>query len=139
MMIKNKDYYSSKEAASLLGVAVSTVQLWVNNGHLKAWMTGGGHRRISQHSVERMLNKQEEALGSKNELKIVFVDDDEAQLKLFRDYITAWGVNASVTTALDGYQALVKIGYTVPDIVITDLLMPNMDGFQLIKAVDEFP
>jgi len=141
MIKKQKDYYSSREAAALLGVAVSTVQLWVNNGHLKAWTTGGGHRRISHQSVEEIRNKQEAALGAqkgKQQLKIVVVDDDASQLKLYEKYFDAWGVNASITNALDGYQGLVKIGHESPDIIITDLIMPNMDGFQMVKAVDDF-
>jgi excisionase family DNA binding protein len=142
MIKKEKDYYSSKEAASLLGVAVSTIQLWVNNGHLKAWTTGGGHRRISRHAVEEILNKQEAVLGAtkgKQQLKVMVVDDDASQLRMYEKYFDAWGVNASITTALDGYQGLVKVGNVLPDIIITDLMMPNMDGFQMVRAVDEFP
>jgi len=142
MIKKQKDYYSSREAASLLGVAVSTVQLWVNNGHLKAWTTGGGHRRISRHSVEEILNKQEEVLRPQKgvqPLKVVVVDDDASQLRLYEKYFDTWGVNASITTTLDGYQGLVKIGHESPDIIITDIVMPNMDGFQLVRAVDEVP
>jgi len=142
MTKKQKDYYSSREAASLLGVAVSTIQIWVNNGHLKAWTTDGGHRRISRHSVEEILNKQEAVLRPQKgdqQLKVVVVDDDASQLRLYEKYFDAWGVNASITTALDGYEGLVKIGHESPDIIITDLVMPNMDGFQLVKTVDEFP
>jgi len=59
MAEKQKDYYKTSEAAKLLGVAVSTVQLWANNGSLRAWTTDGGHRRIERTSVEEMLAKQQ--------------------------------------------------------------------------------
>ncbi len=55
MTEKRKAYYSTREAAELLGVAVSTIQLWTKGGLLKAWTTGGGHRRIALRSVEEML------------------------------------------------------------------------------------
>lgn len=42
-----------------------------------------------------------------------------------------------VTTAVDGYDALEKLGGALPDIVITDIEMPNLDGFGLIKAMQE--
>jgi len=145
MTDKQKDYFSSREAAKLLGVAVSTVQLWANSGHLKAWSTSGGHRRIARTSVEDILNKQAEALGSQQTqqadktLTVVIVEDDISQQRLYQKYLLAWGLNASVIIANDGYEGLVKIGHTTPDIVITDLMMPNMDGFQMVKALDGLP
>lgn len=42
-----------------------------------------------------------------------------------------------VTTAVDGHDALEKLGGALPDIVITDIEMPNLDGFGLIKAMQE--
>ena len=42
---KQKDYFSSREAAEILHVAVSTIQLWTNNGLLRAWKTVGGQQR----------------------------------------------------------------------------------------------
>lgn len=42
-----------------------------------------------------------------------------------------------VTTAVDGHDALEKLEGALPDIVITDIEMPNLDGFGLIKAMQE--
>ena len=50
-----KDYLSTREAGTLLKVAVSTIQLWMNDGLLSGWTTVGGHRRIAKNSVEKML------------------------------------------------------------------------------------
>ena len=47
--------YTTIEVASLLGLAVQSVQLMVDRGELDAWKTPGGHRRISRASVERWL------------------------------------------------------------------------------------
>ena len=44
----NDDVLSTREAAEQLGVALRTVQLWVEAGVLPAWKTAGGHRRISR-------------------------------------------------------------------------------------------
>jgi excisionase family DNA binding protein len=57
--MSEKDYFTSREAAGLLDVAVSTIQLWTNNGVLRAWTTAGGHRRIARSSVEEMLSKKQ--------------------------------------------------------------------------------
>ncbi|MFC4932574.1 GAF domain-containing protein [Massilia sp. GCM10023247] len=46
---------TTREAARLLGIAVSTAQLWIENGALAAWKTPGGHRRVRLSEVNRLL------------------------------------------------------------------------------------
>jgi excisionase family DNA binding protein len=48
-------------AARLLGVAVSTTQLWLESGALPSWKTPGGHRRIRLSAVMALLNAQAQA------------------------------------------------------------------------------
>ena len=72
MAEKKKDYYKTSEAARLLDVAVSTVQLWANNGSLRAWTTDGGHRRIERSSVEEMLAQQQPVnTNSKSAISVI--------------------------------------------------------------------
>lgn len=52
---------TTREAARLLGVAVSTVQIWMESGALPAWKTPGGHRRAHLSAVQRLLTQQAEA------------------------------------------------------------------------------
>ena len=132
-----KDYYSTREAAELLGVAVSTIQLWTNNGLLKAWLTGGGHRRISRHSVEDMLKNQKEVIKEESgeQVSMVIVEDSAQQMRLYKKQLVAENINVQLITATDGYEGLIKIGRYLPEIIITDLKMPNMDGFRMIEAV----
>ena len=42
----NDPILTTREAAQLLGVAVSTAQVWMESGDLPAWKTPGGHRRV---------------------------------------------------------------------------------------------
>lgn len=137
MSDSHKDYYSTREAAELLGVAVSTVQVWTNNGLLNAWVTGGGHRRISRKSVEDMLNKKAE-LNDENPTQstsIVIVEDSAQEILVYKKHFQVAKLNAKVFTASDGYEGLIKIGQILPEIIITDLRMPNMDGFRMIEAL----
>src|SRR6476469_5872230 len=50
--------YSTAFVAERLGVSVPTVQRWVDAGHIKAWKTLGGHRRIDAGSAERLFASQ---------------------------------------------------------------------------------
>ena len=49
---------STRDVARVLGLAVRSVQLMVDRGELEAWKTPGGHRRISQASVEQWLKQR---------------------------------------------------------------------------------
>ncbi|NNM70780.1 MAG: EAL domain-containing protein [Gallionella sp.] len=62
---------------------------------------------------------------------ILVVDDKEANLHLLQVLLTRHDYR--VGTALDGAQALAQARQTPPDLVITDILMPVMDGFTLCR------
>jgi len=141
MSEKLKEYMTTRQAAEMLGVAVSTIQLWTNSGSLQAWTTGGGHRRIVRSSVEKMLDKKiPDAMDdSSKSFSVVVVEDNPQQLRMYEKQFRAWSTNTQVVTAKDGYEGLVKIGQTLPGMIITDLKMPNMDGFEMIKALKKMP
>ena len=142
MSENQKEFYSSRQAADLLGVAVSTIQLWTNNGLLQAWTTAGGHRRIVRSSVETILNQQQQVVdseGLKASPSILVVEDDPQQLRLYEKQFSVWKINARVYFAKNGYEGLIKIGRYFPDIILTDLMMPEMDGFEMLREVKKMP
>ena len=59
---EHADIVTTKQAADMLGVAVSTVQKWVELGKLASWKTPGGHRRIPLSSIQSVL--QSNAAGA---------------------------------------------------------------------------
>jgi excisionase family DNA binding protein len=130
---------TSRQAAELLGVALSTVQLWTENGVLSAWKTGGGHRRIARRSVEEVLRQQRAAAagtGAGDRMPVIVVVEDQPELrKLYELQFEARELPFRTVVAGNGFEGLVQIGRWRPDIVITDLLMPGMDGFQMIRAL----
>lgn len=138
-----QDVITTREAARLLGVSVRTVQLWVENGVLRAWKTAGGHRRIARESVLGVLQEREKILPARKTefsgITILIVDDDEHLAKLYRHQISAIGLPVKVLTAQDGFAGLLQIGHARPDIVLADLLMPGMDGFRMIRAIKSDP
>ena len=48
---------TTSEAARMLGVATSTVQLWMESGSIESWKTPGGHRRTRQSHILALMNK----------------------------------------------------------------------------------
>ena len=139
----NKDVMTTREAGEVLGVAVRTVQLWVESGVLPAWRTAGGHRRVSREAVERLLVERRHDLApatrlsddAQRPIKLLLVEDDPNLLRLFAAVVQSWNFPVELTTATNGFEGLVRIGETRPDIVFTDLVMPGMDGFQMLRAL----
>jgi CheY-like chemotaxis protein len=65
--------------------------------------------------------------------RILLVDDEPSIRLLLRALLERAGY--SVEVAEDGYVALSKISQSAPDLVITDLRMPNMNGFELLAVL----
>ncbi|MFC1912589.1 ATP-binding protein [Chloroflexota bacterium] len=66
---------------------------------------------------------------------IMVVDDDPQMLKVTSLLLESRGYE--VLTASNGQEALDKIAVVVPDIIILDLLMPVMDGFEVLKQLSK--
>ena len=66
-------------------------------------------------------------------MKILAVDDIEANRYLLRKLLEGYGY--AVDTARNGIEALEKVRGSLPDMIITDVLMPEMDGFQLCRTL----
>lgn len=65
---------------------------------------------------------------------ILVVDDEPDALKLFRRILTSAEENYRVLRASNGHQALEIMQQESPDVILLDLAMPEMDGFQFLKA-----
>lgn len=70
-------------------------------------------------------------------MKILVVDDLQAQLNLISGYLEQEGFK--VVTAENGNEALAKASAQSPDLVITDLVMPEMSGLEFCRALKKNP
>ncbi|MBI5827495.1 MAG: sigma-54-dependent Fis family transcriptional regulator [Deltaproteobacteria bacterium] len=67
--------------------------------------------------------------------KILITDDDSALRELLAEAAGGWGYSASI--AQDGEEAIRRLRMEKYDIVITDLMMPRMDGITLLMKIKE--
>lgn len=149
----NDDVVSTREAAERLGVALRTVQLWVESGVLPAWKTAGGHRRIARSALDKLIAERQSAIAagggpvaapaapapeSAQRLRLLLVEDEPDLLRLLAMVIDGWQLPLDVRTATNGFEALVRIGEQRPDLLITDLSMPGMDGFRMLRSLRGF-
>ena len=69
-------------------------------------------------------------------IKILVIDDDSAVTDLLSLLLRSQGFDVSATT--NSTEGLSTIRENAPDVVVLDLMMPEMDGWQICKAVREF-
>ncbi|MFT3736104.1 MAG: response regulator [Rhodocyclaceae bacterium] len=136
----DREYCSTSEAAQMLSVSLGTVQQMVENGLLDAWKTAGGHRRIRITSVEAFLRKRQSG-GSPatSNLRILVAEDDVVMQTLYQRTLATWELPIDVKIVASGFEGLLEIGREMPDLLISDLVMPGLDGFAMIRKLRSEP
>jgi len=131
---------STAQLARRLGVSVPTVQRWVDLGHLKAWKTVGGHRRIDAESAEEFVRMQIRQRGGEAvpaeavaPFSVLVVDDNPDDRELLCALVEMAVPGARLVVSASGFDALIEVGKAMPDLIVTDISMPHMDGVQMIR------
>ena len=74
-------------------------------------------------------------MAKKNSARVLIVDDDAAQRSLIAEMLEAFGFEP--ITASDGQDAIHAQARTPADVIVTDLMMPRLDGFGLLRALEQ--
>lgn len=147
--MKETNSLTTKQVAEMFDVTIRAVQLWANKGVITVSRTPGGHRRIARTELAKIRDYLHQNPPSDSDmesagttmgraLNILLVEDDKYMLALYSSVISEWQFPAThVVTANDGYQALIEVGKTAFDLIITDIRMPNIDGARMIKIIRE--
>ena len=136
----SEDYCGTSYAAKLLGLSVATVQSLVEKGEIEAWKTLGGHRRIALNSINVYLAKYSPQLARvdtdpKHRLRVLLVEDDEATRDLYQSQFEEWDLPVDCTWMSSALQAMMDMASMQPDLLITDLSMPGVDGIEMLKTL----
>ena len=143
---------TTREAAQRLGVSLRTVQLWVEADILPAARTPGGHRRIPHNAVEAlalstglgadteslMAMRQDAHLSGKTDsaMDVLVVADDAHWQMQCEQALAPFGGAVKLRFAETGYLALLQIGQQAPDLLITHLDLPGMDGVAMLRTLE---
>lgn len=125
----------------MLMVSPITIRQWAARGILKAELTLGGHRRFLREEIERVARERGVApLQSERDdmLRILIVDDDAPLVSLLIEIL---GREPSLVTesAFDGFDAGKKVEQFEPDVILLDLMMPGLDGFEVCRRLKADP
>lgn len=134
------DYCGTTYAAKLLGLSVATVQSLVEKGEIDAWKTLGGHRRLSLRAISAYLQKNSPQRAQvdadpRNRLSVLVVEDDEATRELYKAQFDEWDMAVDCSFMPSALEALMDIASMRPDLLITDLNMPGVDGMEMLRAL----
>jgi excisionase family DNA binding protein len=122
------------QAAKFLGVAQSTIRKWSDQGRVPAFYTPGGHRRYRRRDLEAFVDRSGPAGKASGPLVLV-VDDDARLREYMRVNLEIEGY--TVREAASAEQALEAISDQAPDLVLLDVVMPGVDGWQLLQSLQE--
>jgi excisionase family DNA binding protein len=133
-------YYTTYQVAKHLGVSLPTVVNWVKSGLLAAHRTPGGHRRISHNDVIAFARENDYPLSRElldaggNTRKVLVVDDEKDFSEMVREYLKLKG-GYDVEVADSGFQAGFAVARFKPDLILMDIMMPDMDGFEAHRTL----
>lgn len=137
---KTHEILTIPRAAEYCSVTRMTMWRWVKSGLLKVSVTPGGHHRVLKEDLESFLIQSGMSpLAHKHfpRNKILIVDDDQSVQKVLQQLLTVSGYQTEI--AGGGFEAGVKVAQFVPDLVILDLIMPGMDGFEVCRLLKNDP
>src|SRR5579862_6753250 len=129
------DWLTLGQAARFLGVAQSTIRKWSDDGRVRAFYTPGGHRRFRLEDLESFVDGSGPGGRNRRGPLVLVVDDDSRLREFLRVSLEAAGY--SVSEAESGEQALAAIADERPALVLLDVVMPGVDGWQLLRRLEE--
>lgn len=129
---------NSRDKTKGTGIGLSLVRELVHACKGRIWFSSEEHKG-SRFSVELNMQTAAETLSSHNHIKhdelplILVVEDDEDIGSFLSAYLESKGF--SVVKAANGVVAQTILENTVPDLIITDLMMEKMDGLSFIRHI----
>ena len=124
------------QAARYLGVAQSTIRKWSDEGRVPAFYTPGGHRRYRRSDLDAFLERSGAGARSTEGGPLVLIVDDDDKLREFvRVNLEMEGYTVrEAASAREGLDALEEQS---PDLVLLDVMMPEMDGWEMLRQLHE--
>ena len=130
--------FTTFEVARMLSVDIGAVINWVNQGKLKAFRTPGGHRRVQKADLLSFLATYKMPIPPilDRARPIVLLVEDEALVRMgLKAMLEDMHPPFLIDEAADGFQAGKKVTELQPDLVILDVRLPGVDGFQVCREI----
>src|SRR5678816_855369 len=131
------DWLTLGQAAKYLGMAQSTIRKWSDTGRLPAFYTPGGHRRYRRADLDQFLERGGSTAPRRGEGRrlILIVDDDERLREFVRVNLEMEGYAVREASSAD--EGLAALEEEPPDLILLDVMLPRVDGWEMLRRVQE--
>lgn len=107
---------------------------WVKSGKIQSFITPGGHYRIATSDIDTLfMNNQRSKTDGSMENSILIIDNDTIFHTMLKKRLI--GENYCVASASNGFLAGLKIQNILPNLVILDLMMEEINGFAICRTI----
>lgn len=134
---------TTAEVARYCQVSPVTVWKWIKQGKLKAYRLARGPYRIEKGALRSFLQERgwpiKEEFFAKPAYHILVVDDEPTTVEIVVRTLQRLGEKVKLATAQDGFEAGLQVATFKPDLLILDLMMPQINGFEVCRHVRRNP
>jgi excisionase family DNA binding protein len=134
-----EDILTVFQASKYCNVSPKTIINWIEAGHIVAYKTVGGHRRIKKSDMEDFMRRQgiplpQEAIPTERK-RILIVDDDAIIVETIVQALEEVEHDYEIISASDGFEAGLQVNHFRPHLVILDIMMPDIKGYDVCKKI----
>ena len=134
-MATDQKAFTTFEAAKICHVTHHSIKNWIKQGLIKASRTPGGHYRILEQDLDKFREQYDMFPREKHAatLRVMVVDDDPDALAMMDNILTAEGMD--LIKVNNATEVGLKASQMMPDLILLDFLMPQLNGFDVCKAL----
>jgi excisionase family DNA binding protein len=138
-----EDTLTVYSASQFCKVSSKSIINWIEAGHIKAYKTVGGHRRIKREDLEEFMKRQGIPVPNINpgtdRKRILVVDDDPIIVETIVQSLEEDTFDYEVISAADGFEAGLQVNHFRPDLIILDIMMPDIKGNEVCRKIKSNP
>src|SRR3972149_2666754 len=131
------------QASKYSMVDTKTIINWIETGDLPALKTSGGHRRIKKSDLDKFLMERRISVPAEakteSRKKILVVDDDKIIVETIVQALEEDEFGYDLISAADGFEAGLQVSHFMPDLLILDIMMPDINGYEVCRKIKSNP